>query len=130
MPRTAIKNALPGEHARDRTPDKIQRLLHQVAWDTFAVRGVAQRFAVAGPDQAARWGGQVAATIDVRPGQAGGARCLGQRPPSRLCDARTEADQHRTTVAALHHADNVPAPLRHGRAQAKKTQTRPPARTK
>jgi hypothetical protein len=82
----------PGGHAGNRTPDKIQRLLNQMTWDTFAV--VAHRFAVVGPDQAARRRAQVAAAIDDRPGQVGGA-------------------------AALHHADNVPARRRHGRTQAK-----------
>ena len=37
MPCTAIKNADPAGTPGNRTPDKIQRLLNQVAWDTFAV---------------------------------------------------------------------------------------------
>jgi hypothetical protein len=41
------QECLPGGHAADRTPDKIQRLLNQVAWDTFAVVRVGHRFAVA-----------------------------------------------------------------------------------
>ncbi len=87
MPCTAIKNADPAGTPGNRTPDKIQRLLNQVTWDTFAV--AAYRFAVAGPDQAARRRAQVAAAIDDRPGQAGGAHCLGPKPPSRLRDAHT-----------------------------------------
>jgi SRSO17 transposase len=43
-------------HAGDRTPDKTQRLFNRASWDTFAAMGVVRRFAVAGPEEAARRG--------------------------------------------------------------------------
>jgi SRSO17 transposase len=45
-------------HARDRTPDKTQRLLNHAAWDTLAAMSVVRRFAVAGLTEAARRGRQ------------------------------------------------------------------------
>jgi SRSO17 transposase len=41
-------------HARDRTPDKTQRLLNHASWDTFAAMAMVRRFAVAGMEEAAR----------------------------------------------------------------------------
>jgi hypothetical protein len=46
------------EHAGDRAPDRTQRLLNRACWDTFAAMSVVRRFAVAGPGDAARRGGQ------------------------------------------------------------------------
>ncbi|HEX9356498.1 MAG TPA: transposase, partial [Streptosporangiaceae bacterium] len=36
------------EHAGDRTPDKMQRLLERAAWDGFAAMRAVREFAVAG----------------------------------------------------------------------------------
>ena len=46
------------EHAGDRTPEKTQRPLNRACWDTFAATAVVRRFAVAGPDEAARRAGR------------------------------------------------------------------------
>jgi len=43
-------------HAGDKTPDRTQRLLNHVSWDTLAAMGVVRRFAVAGLEEAARRG--------------------------------------------------------------------------
>ena len=48
-------------HARDKTPDKTQRLLNHASWDTSAAMSVLRRFAVAGLEQAARRGNAAAA---------------------------------------------------------------------
>ena len=35
---------LPDEHAGDRTPDRMQRLLNDAVWDTTTAMGVIRRF--------------------------------------------------------------------------------------
>jgi SRSO17 transposase len=45
-------------HARDRAPDKTQRLLNRAVWDTSAAMSVVRRFAVAGLDEAAAMTGR------------------------------------------------------------------------
>jgi SRSO17 transposase len=46
------------EHAGDRSPGQMQRLLNRASWDTFAAMGVVRRFAVTGLDEAARRSGR------------------------------------------------------------------------
>ncbi len=55
------------QHAGDRTPDRMQRLLNRAAWDTFAVMSEVRRFAAEGLEDAARRsrrGGMVIGTLD------------------------------------------------------------------
>jgi hypothetical protein len=56
------------EHAGDRSPDRMQRLLNRASWDTLAVMGEVWRFAACGLAEAAprgrRRGGLVIAAID------------------------------------------------------------------
>jgi SRSO17 transposase len=55
------------EHAGDRSPDRMQRLLNRASWDTLAAMGEVRRFAAAGLAQAARRGrrgGLVIAAVD------------------------------------------------------------------
>jgi len=42
------------QHAGDRTPDRMQRLLNRAAWDTSTAMSQVRRFAAAGLDEAAR----------------------------------------------------------------------------
>ena len=42
------------EHARDRSPDAMQRLLNRASWDEDAAMSKVRRYAVARPDAAAR----------------------------------------------------------------------------
>ena len=55
-------------HARDKTPDRTQRLLNHASWDTFAAMSVVRRFAASGLEDAARRrrrrGGLVIGAID------------------------------------------------------------------
>jgi SRSO17 transposase len=44
------------QHAGDRTPDRMQRLLNRASWDTLAAMSEVRRFAVAGLTEAARCG--------------------------------------------------------------------------
>ena len=44
------------EHAGDRTPDRMQRLLNRASWDTLAAMSEVRRFAAAGLEEAARRG--------------------------------------------------------------------------
>jgi hypothetical protein len=46
------------EHAGDRTPDRMQRLLNRASWDTLAAMSEVRRFAAAGLAEAARRGGR------------------------------------------------------------------------
>jgi hypothetical protein len=46
------------QQARDRTPQRTQRLLNRTVWDTVAAMGVVRAFAVAGLDEAARRSGR------------------------------------------------------------------------
>ena len=44
------------EHAGDRTPDRMQRLLNRASWDTLAAMSQVRRFAAAGLEEAVRRG--------------------------------------------------------------------------
>jgi hypothetical protein len=44
------------QHAGDRSPDRMQRLLSRASWDSLAAMGEVRRFAAAGLAQAARRG--------------------------------------------------------------------------
>jgi len=44
------------QHAGDRTPDRMQRLLNRASWDTLAAMSEVRRFAAAGLEEAARPG--------------------------------------------------------------------------
>jgi len=46
------------QHAGDRTPDRMQRLLNRASWDALAAMREVRRFAVAGLAEAARRGGR------------------------------------------------------------------------
>ena len=46
------------QHAGDRTPDRLQRLLNRASWDALAAMREVRRFAVAGLAEAARRGGR------------------------------------------------------------------------
>ena len=46
------------QHAGDRTPDRMQRLLNRASWDALAAMSEVRRFAVAGLAEAARRGGR------------------------------------------------------------------------
>ena len=46
------------EHAGDRTPDRMQRLLNRASWDALAAMSQVRRFAAAGLAEAARRGGR------------------------------------------------------------------------
>ena len=46
------------EHAGDRTPDRMQRLLNRASWDALAAMREVRRFAAAGLAEAARRGGR------------------------------------------------------------------------
>ena len=53
------------EHAGDRSPDRVQRLLNRALWDALAAMSEVRRFAAAGLEAAAnRRGGLVIAAID------------------------------------------------------------------
>jgi SRSO17 transposase len=52
------------QHAGDRTPDRMQRLLNRASWDTFAAMSQVRRFAVAGLEEAGRRGGLVIGALD------------------------------------------------------------------
>ena len=72
---SALVNELPkrngrtiAEHAGDRTPDRMQRLLNRAFWDTLAAMSEVRRFAAAGLEEAVRRdrrrGGLVIGAID------------------------------------------------------------------
>jgi len=65
------------EHAGDRSPDRMQRLLNRASWDAAAAMSEVRRFAAAGLEAAARRGrrrgGLVIAAIDETGQQKTGA---------------------------------------------------------
>ncbi len=80
------------QHAGDRSPDRMQRLLNRASWDTLAAMGVIRRFAASGLAEAARRGrrgGLVIAAIDET-GQekAGEATAGGKRQYLPTCGRR------------------------------------------
>ena len=55
------------EHAGDRSPDCMQRLLNRASWDEMAAMSRVRRHAVAGLDRAARrgrWGRMTVGALD------------------------------------------------------------------
>lgn len=46
------------EHVRNRTPNRTQRLLNRAVWDEGEAMAEVRRFAVAGPEEAARKAGR------------------------------------------------------------------------
>jgi hypothetical protein len=65
------------EHAGDRRPDRMQRLLNRASWDTLAAMREVRRFAAAGLEAAVRRGrrraGLVVAAIDETGQEKAGA---------------------------------------------------------
>ena len=80
------------EHAGDRTPDRMQRLLNRASWDTSAAMGVVRRFAVAGLTQAAgragRRGGLVIGALDETGQEKAGTATAGVKRQYMGCAGR------------------------------------------
>jgi DDE superfamily endonuclease len=80
------------EHARDRSPDRMQRLLNRASWDAMAVMSEVRRFATAGLEAAARHGrrrgGLVIAAIDETGQQKTGTATAGLKRQYLGCAGR------------------------------------------
>ena len=79
------------EHAGDRTPDRMQRLLNRASWDTAAAMSQVRRFAAAGLEEAARRGrrgGLVIGAIDETGQEKTGAATAGVKRQYMGCAGR------------------------------------------
>ncbi len=79
------------QHAGDRSPDRMQRLLNRASWDTLAAMGEVRRFSAAGLAEAARRGrrgGLVIAAIDETGQQKAGEATAGVKRQYMGCAGR------------------------------------------
>jgi SRSO17 transposase len=78
------------QHAGDRSPDRMQRLLNRASWDTLAAMGEVRRFAAAGLAEAARRGrgGLVIAAIDETGQEKAGEATAGVKRQYMGCAGR------------------------------------------
>ena len=80
------------EHAGDRSPDRMQRLLNRASWDAAAAMSEVRRFAAAGLEAAARRGrrrgGLVIAAIDETGQEKTGAATAGVKRQYMGCAGR------------------------------------------
>jgi SRSO17 transposase len=79
------------QHAGDRSPDRMQRLLNRASWDTLAAMGEVRRFAAAGLAEAVRRGrrgGLVIAAIDETGQEKAGEATAGVKRQYMGCAGR------------------------------------------
>jgi SRSO17 transposase len=79
------------QHAGDRSPDRMQRLLNRASWDTLAAMSEVRRFGAAGLAGAARRGGRrglVVAAIDETGQEKAGERTAGVKRQYLGCAGR------------------------------------------
>jgi SRSO17 transposase len=76
------------EHAGDRGPDRMQRLLNRASWDAAAAMSEVRRFAAAGLGAAARRGCLVIAAIDETGQEKAGAATAGVKRQYMGCAGR------------------------------------------
>lgn len=79
------------QHAGDRSPDRMQRLLSRASWDSLAAMGEVRRFAAAGLAQAARRGrrgGLVIAAVDETGQEKAGQATAGVKRQYMGCAGR------------------------------------------
>ena len=76
------------EHAGDRGPDRMQRLLNRASWDGAAAMSEVRRFAAAGLGAAARRGCLVIAAIDETGQEKAGAATAGVKRQYMGCAGR------------------------------------------
>jgi SRSO17 transposase len=76
------------QHAGDRTPDRMQRLLNRASWDTFGAMSQVRRFAVAGLEEAGRRGGLVIGALDETGQQKQGEATAGVKRQYLGCAGR------------------------------------------
>ena len=78
------------EHAGDRAPDRMQRLLNRASWDALAAMSEVRRFAAAGlaGGAARRRGGLVIAAIDETGQEKAGAATAGVKRQYMGCAGR------------------------------------------
>ena len=80
------------QHAGDRSPDRMQRLLSRASWDTLAAMGEVRRFAACGLAEAARHrrrqGGLVIAAIDETGQEKAGEATAGVKRQYMGCAGR------------------------------------------
>jgi SRSO17 transposase len=79
------------QHAGDRGPDRMQRLLNRASWDSLAAMGEVRRFAAAGLEAAARRGrraGLVVAAIDESGQEKAGVGTAGVKRQYLGCAGR------------------------------------------
>ncbi len=82
------------EHAGDRSPDRMQRLLNRASWDTLAAMSEVRRFAAAGLAEAARRsrrrGGLVIGALDETGQEKRGTATAGVKRQYLGCAGRVE----------------------------------------
>jgi hypothetical protein len=87
---------LAGRPARDRTPDRMQRLLSRAVWDAAAVTIVVRRFAVAGlarsPLAAGRGAHRKRTSVTLPPPAPG---------PYRMAAATMQLERHERGIHVL-----------------------------
>jgi SRSO17 transposase len=79
------------QHAGDRSPDRMQRLLNRAAWDGFAVMSEIRRFAASGLEDAARRrrrGGMVIGALDETGQEKAGQATAGVKRQYMGCAGR------------------------------------------
>ena len=80
------------QHAGDRSPDRMQRLLNRASWDTVAAMGEVRRFAASGLADAARRGrrrgGLVIAAVDETGQEKAGGATAGVKRQYMGCAGR------------------------------------------
>jgi SRSO17 transposase len=79
------------QHAGDRSPDRMQRLLNRASWDSLAAMGEVRRFAAAGLAEAARRGrrgGLVIAAVDETGQEKAGQLTAGVKRQYMGCAGR------------------------------------------
>ena len=80
------------EHAGDRTPDRMQRLLNRASWDALAAMSEVRRFAAGGPGRgraaAARRGGLVIGAMDETGQEKAGEATAGVKRQYMGCAGR------------------------------------------
>ena len=116
------------EHAGDRTPDRMQRLLNRASWDTLAAMSEVRRFAAAGLEEAARRGrrrgGLVIGAIDETGQEKTGDATAGVKRQYMGCAAGWRTGSTRCTCPMSGRKPGMRWPGRGNGYRASRSRTR------